>query len=107
MSVREARVGTGIPARRLERSSVIGIRVARLLHQLQPLHYAEPVLLIYDHETQFRELDFLFDQGMRADNEMGVALCDVAPHLLFAVLLQRAREQHDSIAGIFKDLPRG
>ena len=44
---------------------------------------------------------------MRADNEMGVALCDVAPHLLFAVLLQRAREQHDSIAGIFKDLPRG
>src|SRR5450631_1240980 len=69
-----------------------------LAHQLETLQHSEAVLLIHNHQTEFREFDFLFDQRMRADDQLRVALHDVAPNLAFAAVFERAGQQHNAIA---------
>ena len=44
-----------------------------LLHQPEALHHAEAVLLVHDDEADFCELDFFFDERVRADHQVRVA----------------------------------
>ena len=62
-----------------------------LLHQLQALHHAEAVLLVHDDQAELGELDLLFDQSVGADDQLGVALRDVAADLALAILLPASR----------------
>ena len=41
-----------------------------LLHQLEPLHHTEAVLLVDDHQAQLLELDILLEQRVRADHHL-------------------------------------
>ena len=87
-------------------STRCSFRRQRLLHQLQPLHHAEPVLLVHDHQPQVAELDLLFDQGVRPDHQLRVALRDVPPDVALAPRLHRPGQQHDAIPGLLQDSPR-
>ena len=87
--------------RKICRGTVLS-RLPALFHQLKPLHDSEAVLLVNNDQPQFGEVDFLLDQGMRADNQIGVALADVAPRLTFSASLERSGQQHNSVAGIFQ-----
>ena len=77
------------------------------LHQLEALHHAEAVLFVHDHQAQLGELDFLLDQGMGADDQLRVALRDVAADFALAVFFQRAGQQHDPVSGIFQNSAGG
>ena len=44
------------------------------LHQLESLEHAESVLLVYDYQAEFRKFDFLLDQGMCSDYQLGISL---------------------------------
>ena len=56
----------------------------RLPLGLGPLEDAELVLLVHDHQAQPRERHVLLDQGVRADDDVGVAVADAAEDLLAA-----------------------
>ncbi len=60
----------------------------RLLHQLHPLHDAEAVLLVDDNESEIAEFDLFLDQRVGADDELGVALGDVAADVAFLLLVK-------------------
>jgi hypothetical protein len=48
--------------------------VARgFVHEAFALEDAEAVLLVNGHEAEARELDLVFDEGVRADDELGFA----------------------------------
>lgn len=81
--------------------------VARFFHQLEALQNAETVLLVNDDQAWFRELNFLFQQSMGADDKLRAPLRDVAADFALAVRLQRAGQQDDAIAGILQDSARG
>src|ERR1700689_326894 len=65
------------------------------------------MLLVNDHQPRLRELDFLFEQSMRADHKLRVSLRDVPADFALAVSLQRAGEQNDSVSGILQNSARG
>src|SRR5258708_28349361 len=65
------------------------------------------MLLVDDDEAGLREFHFLFEQGMRADDELRVSLRDVAANLALAVGFQRAGQQNNSVAGVLEDFARG
>src|ERR1039457_1494464 len=69
-----------------------------LLHQLQALHDSEAVLLVDDDEVEFFEFDAILNKGVSADDQLRTTLRDVTADVAFAILLERAREQHDAIA---------
>ncbi len=73
--------------------------IVRLLHQLQSLHYAEAVLLVYHHQAQIFEFDSILNQGVGADHQLRVALRYVAAHFALAVLLEGAGQEHDAVSG--------
>ena len=85
----------------------VGMRLAALfLHQLHALQHAEAVLLVDDDQAELVELHILFQQGVGADHQLGVALRDVPAGVALAVLLHGAGQQHDAVAGLFQDSPR-
>ena len=59
--------------------------VGGFLHQFEALHHAEAVLLVYDHQAQPGELNFLLDQRVGSDHQLRVALRDVAADFALAV----------------------
>ena len=75
------------------------------LHQLQPLHYAEAVLLVHDNQAEVFEFHAILNQRVRSDHKLRVALRNVTPHVALSVQLERAGEQHDAVTGLFQNLP--
>ena len=65
------------------------------------------MLLVDNHETQFGELDAFFQQGVRANDQVGVALRDVAADIALAILFDGAGQQHDAVSSAFENPPRG
>src|SRR3984957_7814915 len=63
--------------------------VRRFFHQLETLHDAEAMLFVDNHEPQSGELDALFDQSVGSDDELRIALPDVAADFSFAVFFHR------------------
>ena len=53
-------------------------RFRRLLHQLQALHHSEAVLLVDDDQAQIFEFDAILNQRVRSDDQLRIALRDVA-----------------------------
>ena len=87
----------------------VGLRLVRLLHQLEALQNAEAVLLVDDDEAEPIELDFFFDQGVGADDQLRLAAVDEAAIGALAVFVERAGEQNDAVAagGALEQLARG
>ena len=81
--------------------------VCGFLHQLEALHHAEAVLFVDDDQPQFGEFDFLLDQGVGADDQLGVALGDVAADFAFAVFFHRAGQEDDPVSGILQNAAGG
>ena len=71
------------------------------------MHYAEAVLFVDDYQPQFGELDFLLDQGMGADDQLRIALGDVAADFALAVFFHRAGQEDDPVSGIFQNSAGG
>src|SRR6267143_7319432 len=78
-----------------------------LLHQLAPLHHPETMLLIDDYEPDLGELHGFFEQRMRADDQLSVALGNVTADFVLAVLLERAGQQYDPIPRVFQNSSSG
>ena len=98
----------GVPARldgRGRPSLTLGY--VRFLHQLQALHHAEAVLFVHDDQAEIFEFDAVLNQRVRSDDELRVSLRDVAADVAFAVLFERAGQQHDAVSGSFENLARG
>ena len=62
-----------------------------LSHQLQTLQDSEAVLLVDDHQAGFFKSHFFFQEGVGADDQLGIALGYVAPDFPLAILFQRSR----------------
>ena len=71
------------------------------------MHHAEAVLLIHHDQAQLFKLDAILNQRVRTDNKLRVPLRDVPPHVAFAILFQRARQQHNAVSSPFQDLASG
>ena len=80
-----------------------------LLHQLESLQHAEAVLLVDHDEAQPVELDFLFDERVRADDQLRLAPVDEGASMALAVFVKRTGQQHDLVAagGPLEQLARG
>ena len=61
------------------------------------------MLFVDDDQPQFGELDFLFDQSVGSDDELRVALGDVAADFAFAVFFHRAGQEHNPVSGILQN----
>ena len=61
------------------------------------------MLLVHDHHAQFVELDFLLDQGVRPNHELGIALRDVTAGLALAIVFHGAGQENDAIACAFEN----
>ncbi len=86
---------------------VAGAIVCGFLHQLEALHHAEAVLFVDDDQPQSSELDLLLDQGVSADDQLRVALGDVAADFAFAIFFHRTGEQDDPVSGVFQNAAGG
>ena len=69
------------------------------LHQLEALHHAETVLLVHHHQAQPVELDLLFNQRVRADDQLRLAAIDLSAGAALAVLGERAGQQRNRGSG--------
>src|SRR6202040_323848 len=83
-----------VPTRTIERGTAhagfVHPRFLGLLHQLQPLHYAEAMLLVHHHQAEIFEFHVILNQSVRSYDQLRIALRDVAAHVAFSVLLERA-----------------
>ena len=70
----------------------------RFFHQLEALQHAEAMLLIYDDQSQFGELYFFFDQGMRPDHKLHVPASNVAAGIALALFIERTGEQNNAVS---------
>ena len=71
--------------------------LSALLHQLEALQHAEAVLLIYYHQPELFEFNFLFDQRVGADHQLGISLSNVPADLAFAIFFERTGQKNNSI----------
>src|SRR5439155_7058171 len=81
-------------------------RLGTLLHQLETLHHSESVLLVHDHKAKFGEVDFLLDQRMGSDNQLGVSLRDMPTGFAFAIIFKRSGEQNNAVPRRLQNPPR-
>ncbi len=65
------------------------------------------MLLVDDDQAQIREFDFLLDEGVGPDDQLGIALGNVAAGLTFAIFFHRSGEQNNAIAGVFENAASG
>ncbi len=79
----------------------------RFFHQLQALQNAEAVLLVDDYQAWLGELNFFFQQSVRADDELRISLRDVAADFALAIGFERAGQQDNAISGILQNSARG
>ncbi len=84
----------------------VRFRISIFSHQAEALHDPETVLLIDDHQADAVELDLVLDERMGADDELGIALGEMATDLALAIFLKRAGEQHDAISEWLEQAPR-
>ncbi len=77
------------------------------VHEALALEDAEAVLLVDGDETEAGELDLVFDQRVRADDELGFAGADAFERGGFFGVLEAADEQLDAIAAGSEDAARG
>ena len=56
------------------------VRAGALRTQCRPLHHAEPVLFVDDHQPQFAERHVLLDERMRTHHEIDRAARDLGAH---------------------------
>jgi hypothetical protein len=92
-------VGTGALARPVERSSTIRTitSLSALLHQLETLQHSETMLLINDHQPELFEFNLLLDQGVRANHQLRISLCNMPSDFALAVFFKRTCQKNDSI----------
>ena len=69
---------------------------AGFAHQLEALLDAEAVLLVDDDQAEVGEVDFVFLQGVGADDELGFAAHDAALGLALGGGVERAGEEGDA-----------
>ncbi len=62
------------------------------------------MLLVHNDEAGLGKFNFLFQQGMGANDKLRISLRDVPPDFAFAITVQRARKQDDSVSRIFQNL---
>src|SRR5580658_4122712 len=67
------------------------------VHETFALEDAEAVLLVDGDEAEARELDLVFDESVRADDELGFAGADAFEGGLLVCELEAADEQFDAI----------
>src|SRR6266567_13166 len=77
------------------------------VHQALALEDAEAVLLVNGDEAETREFHVVFNQGMRADDELRFARTNTIKGGGFLRSFQAADEQLDAIAGFGEDAARG
>ncbi len=75
----------------------VRIAAAGLLHQREALPYAEAVLLIHDDQAEVGKVDFVLDQRLGADDELGLATQDAAARTALFRGIERAGEQRDLV----------
>src|SRR5207253_3456744 len=73
----------------------VGILAFR--HELQPLDNAKSMLFVDDHKAEFPEDSVLFDQRVRADDDVDLAYRDLLEQLLSLRLLDPATHSANSI----------
>ena len=83
-----------------------GSRLGTLLHQLETLHHSESVLLVHDHKAKFGEVDFLLDQRMGSDNQLGVSLRNMPTGFAFAIIFQRSGQENNAVPRRLQNPPR-
>src|SRR5882724_11873145 len=77
------------------------------VHQALALHDAEAVLFVDGDETEARESDIVFDEGMRAHYELRFAGTDALEGGGFFGSFQAADEEFNTIAAALKNAARG
>ena len=77
------------------------------VHEAFALEDAEAVLLVDGDEAEAGELDLVFDEGVRADDELRFAGADAFERGLFFGELEAADEKLDAIAAGSEDAARG
>src|SRR5579864_6634247 len=65
------------------------------------------MLLVDDYQPQIAELNFLLEESMRPNDQLGVSLRDVPADFALAVGFERSCQQHDAISGVLQNPPRG
>ncbi len=61
------------------------------------------MLLVDDHQSDVGELDFFFQQRVRANHQLRIALRDMPTDLPFSVVLQRASQKDNTISGVLQN----
>src|SRR6266581_4473708 len=77
------------------------------VHQALALEDAEAVLLVNGDEAETREFHVVFNQGMRADDELRFARTNMIEGGGFLRSFQAADQQLDAIAGFGEDAAGG
>ncbi len=77
------------------------------VHEAFALEDAEAVLLVDGDEAEAGELDLVFDQRVRADDELGFAGANAFERGVFFGVLEAADEELDAIAAGSEDAARG
>ena len=94
--------------RRREDEDMRGVAVGGgFVHEALALEDAEAVLLVNGDEAEAGEFDIVFDEGVRADDELGFAGPDAIEDGGFLRGFQAADEEFDVIAGFGEDAARG
>jgi hypothetical protein len=77
------------------------------VHEALALEDAEAMLLVDGGETEARELDLVFDEGVSADDELRFAGADAFERGGFFGVLEAADEQFDAVAAGSEHAARG
>ncbi len=77
------------------------------VHEAFALEDAEAVLLVNGDEAEARELDLVFDEGVRADDELGFAGADAFERGGFFGVLEAADEELDFVIAGSENAARG
>ena len=65
------------------------------------------MLLVHYDQAELLKFDAILNQRVSSDDELRVPLRDVAAHVAFTVLVERAGQQDDAVAGSFENLAGG
>src|ERR1700723_558806 len=83
------------------------MRRCAFFHQALALQHAEAVLFVDDHEAETLEFNSVFDQRVRASDELGFAGADAFERGQFFAALHAAYEHFDAVARRREDAARG
>ena len=70
---------------------------AGFAHEFEALLHAEAVLFVDDDEAEVGELDFFFNESVRADGEVGFSAEDAPAGVAFGAVVKAAGEEADTV----------